>query len=76
MNSNRRKRLRALCSKLQDIIAELDLLIEEEQDAFDNMPESLQDSERGEQMQEYIDTMETAKDEIDSTVSELEQVSE
>lgn len=31
--------------------------MEEEQEALDNMPESLQEGERGQQMQEYIDTM-------------------
>ena len=39
---------------------------EEEQEAFDNMPESLQGSERGEQMESYIGDLENAADDLDS----------
>lgn len=39
--------------------------MEEEQDALDNMPESLQEGERGQQMQEYIDTMDDVRYNID-----------
>ena len=39
---------------------------EEEQEAFDNMPESLQGSERGEEMEGFIGDLENAADDLDS----------
>ena len=48
---------------------------EEEQEAFDNMPESLQDSERGEQMNDCIDMLDDAVDEIACLIDTLEECS-
>lgn len=67
MNRERRKELAAIIKKLEELDAlreeireQLETVMSEEQEALDNMPESFQDSERGQQMQEYIDTMESA----------------
>ena len=38
------------------------------------MPEGLQESERGEHLQENVDTLESIYDEIETQVSELEEV--
>lgn len=74
MNAQRRKALRVIITKLeeldslrQEILERLEEVKGEEQQALDNMPESLQESERGQQMQEYIDSME-------STTTELEYI--
>ena len=40
---------------------------------FDNFPESLQESVRGEAMQEAIDNMESALDSIDEAISSVEE---
>ena len=72
MNAKRRKALAAIITRLE----ELDSLREEirerlyevaaeEQEALWNMPDNLQNSEQCQQMQEYIDTMENVKDELD-----------
>ena len=55
VNLKRRKRLQAVVDELAEII-------EEEQTAFDNTPESIQDSDIGGDRQEVIDDMEEAKD--------------
>ena len=60
MNNSRRKRIDALIERIDDLMSDLDLIREEEQDAYDNMPESFQDSERGEAMYNAIDNLETA----------------
>lgn len=72
MNAKRRKALRAVIAKLeeldslrQEIQERMEEVKNEEQEALENMPESLQESERGQQMQEYIDTMESALCELD-----------
>lgn len=54
MNKVRRKALEEIVAKLEELKCELEMLQEEEQDAFDNLPESLQGGERGQQMEEYI----------------------
>lgn len=73
MNAQRRKALRVILTKLeelnslrQEIQERLDEVTGEEQEALDNMPESLQESERGQQMQEYIDTMESLQYDLDN----------
>ncbi len=47
---------------------------DEEQDAFDNLPEGLQDSERGDMMQEAIGNLDEAIDNLDDVLSSLENV--
>ena len=60
MNAARRK----ILAKALAMVTEARDLIEEakcgEEEAYDNMPESLQESERGETMQDYIAAMEDA----------------
>ena len=72
MNKARRKELARIADRLEalealrlEIQEELEAVLEEEQEALDNMPESLQDSEKGQQMQEYIDAIESALDDLE-----------
>jgi hypothetical protein len=58
MNKDRRNRI-------ANIISDLDDILSEEQDAYDNLPESFQQSERGEKMQEAIDYLEEAKSSLE-----------
>ena len=66
MNTKRRNAINSiindLIDKFEEIKAEaIDQLSEirdEEQEAYDNLPESLQESERGENMQNCIDALE------------------
>lgn len=88
MNKIRRKTLRAIITKLEELenlkteIEEmLEQVMDEEQEALDNMPESLQESERGQQMQEYIDTMDSVLSDLDlfdieGLSSQLEEITE
>ena len=73
MNRVRRKELARIAAKLEELEAlrseiqeELEAVMDEEQEAFDIMPESLEYSERGEQMQEYIDAMQYALDDLEN----------
>jgi hypothetical protein len=47
-------------AELSDISAELETLRDEEQDAFDNLPESLQAGDKGQAMSDAIDAMDAA----------------
>ena len=76
MNKARRKQIEKALDLLQqasEIIAEVG---DEEEEAFDNIPESIQESERGEKMQEYIDTIDEAVGAIDEVKDNLETILE
>ena len=72
MNAQRRKTLKTIVGRLESmerirqlILDELSEVMDEEMSAYDNMPESLQESERGEKMLEYFDIMESVHDDLD-----------
>lgn len=77
MNAARRKNIKRIMSLIEQmdilkeqITEELESVLEEEQEAFDNIPESLQESERGERIQECIEYLETAVDTFTEFYSE------
>lgn len=73
MNKQRRKQLTeaiGLIRQAAEIIADVK---DEEQEALDNLPESLQESQRAEAMQGCIDLLEDAQDDLESKVNELEE---
>jgi phytoene/squalene synthetase len=77
MNNDRRKRLRAVEAQVQhaldllaDAQADLESIRDEEQDAFESMPDSLQEGERGEAAQEAINQMESVIDVLESFTGE------
>lgn len=78
MNKQRRKMLAEAIDKLESAVSLMEEAMElieiakdEEQDAFDNMPESLQETERGQMTQENVDTMEEVYYNIESYVSDI-----
>ena len=72
MNATRRKQLEKIADKLDELNAELESLRDDEQNAFDNMPESLQDSERGERMTTIIDYLDDATSSLSDTIDYIE----
>ena len=67
MNKRRRLRLQTAIEVIENAKIELESIRDEEQECFDNLPESIQYGERGDEMQENID-------DIDSEISNLEDV--
>lgn len=74
MNKTRRKQLSEAVSKLEEAMQIVDDMRSEEEDAYLNMPESLQESERGQQMDEYINSMDEASGSIDEAISVLQEI--
>ena len=74
MNKERRQRIGKIIEKLEDIAAELVVLADEERDAFDNLPESLQYGERGEAMEAAADELEDVSGEVSDLASRLEEL--
>lgn len=71
MNNVRRKELRSIITEIENVKSRLDSVLNDEQDAFDNLPEGLQCSMRGEDMEEAIDAMESACDSLDEAIDGL-----
>ena len=74
MNKQRRKELEKaheLISQAMEIIESVGI---EEQEALDNMPFSLQESERGEQMSNYIDTLDELSSSLEDATLGLEEI--
>lgn len=72
MNKARRASLKLALTKIETLTAcieeikeDLQNVLDEEEEAYENLPESIQGSERGEQMQEYIEALEAAIDSLD-----------
>lgn len=74
MNAERRKRLEKTGSQLADVIAELEGLKDEEESALNNMPESLQESDRGIQMTENVDKFDDIIMELEDQLSNLSEI--
>ena len=69
MNKERRKGLQAIHEKITDLRDELELLMGEEEDYRDNMPENLQGSEKYDRANDVCEM-------LDAAVSDLETVCE
>lgn len=76
MNADRRKAIDEAISQLEQIKSDIENLTSEEQDAYDALPESLQNGEKGEKMQEAINSLEEAANEIDNAMDNLSAAKE
>lgn len=76
MNKQRRKLIAEAVSLIEQAKEIINQVYSEEQEAYDNMPESLQCAERGEQMSEYIYTLETAETDLDDMIANLSEITE
>lgn len=73
MNKQRRQDLLDVSQLLGEASDRLNEIRDEEQEAFDNMPEGLQCSSRGEAMQEAIDMMDEWNSEIEDIKGKIEE---
>ena len=74
MNNDRRKRISKawlLIDQAEEILSQV---LGEEEESYDNLLEGLQNGARGEQMQEYIETLGDVDDSIEDLISELETI--
>ena len=81
MNDTRRRRINELKTQidfankqLKEASKKLSSILNEEQDAFDNMPEGLQSSYRGMCSEDAIDNMEDATDKLEEVIELLNDI--
>lgn len=73
MNKARRNRIIEIIDTLTLMNEEINILMDEEQEALEAMPESLQESDRGDAMQEAIDNLSSAMDSVQEAIDSLEE---
>jgi hypothetical protein len=71
MNAQRRREIARIVTALDKLGEDLDAVIMDERDAYEGLSEKAQESERGERMQEAVDTLQQAWDDLDGVVSNL-----
>lgn len=74
MNKERRQKLgkaQALLAQARDLIDEV---LGDEQEAFDNMPESLQESDKGEEMSEGLAALEEMPEALEEIEGQLDDL--
>ena len=76
MNKARRKAIEEIIDQLGTLKEQIECISEEEQEAFDNLPESIQYSERVEAMGEYVTDLDDAASSIDDVMSTLQDIIE
>ena len=74
MNDERRKNLEDAKKQLQEAQSIIDAVKGEEEEALGNLPENLQEGERGERMQEDIAMLEEIDGQIEEALDKLEDV--
>lgn len=76
MNKQQRKQIESLVSQLETIKDELETIKDDEECKYDNLPESFQYGEKGEQMQEGIEHLDSAILSCDDVLNELQEIFE
>ena len=71
MNNKRRKKIQDVIRKLQNLLEEI---LDEEQEAFDNMPEGLQESANGMISQDAQDNLDAAIEALEEAIYYLEDI--
>lgn len=74
MNKERRSKITKIINQIEEAKSFLESVLADEESAFENMPENLQSSMRGEESEEAIDYMEEAIEALGSAVEQLESI--
>ena len=76
MNNARRKKLQKIYDQLDELKEKLDFIIEDEQTALDNMPESMWETERYENMESGLESLEDVQNSFDTFIMEFSELLE
>ena len=74
MNAERRKMIAKAVTMLDEARGLIEAARDEEQDFYDNMPESFQSGEKGDKATEAISYLEDAMGNAESAISDLENI--
>ena len=71
MNNARRKQIQQAIRRIEELVHNI---LDDEQDAYDNMPEGLQESENGMNSVDAQESLEAACDALEEAISYLEEI--
>lgn len=71
MNKERRKQVKDVIARIEALVQNI---LDDEEEAFDNMPEGLQASENGMISEEAQDNLSAAIDALEEAISYLEEI--
>lgn len=73
MNNDKRKRIDQATALIEEARSIIEEITQEESEAYENMPENLQYSDRGELIQEAINNLEYADSSFDELLGYIEE---
>ena len=73
MNAQRRRAISKLIEQIEGIQQDIEMYKDEEEECYYNLPEGIQESERGEAMPDAISQLEDAYNSLDDVLSYLEE---
>jgi hypothetical protein len=76
MNKARRKAIEKIIDTLTEVYTGLDDIQDDENMAFDSLPQNVQDGDRGNKFLEAVDGLEEAKTDLDGVIKTLKEVIE
>ena len=76
MNNKRRKTIGLVINSLENLSADLEDVAQEESDAYENMPESIQQSDRGSIIEDNIYNLEDCISQINDVIDTLSSMIE
>lgn len=74
MNKKRKSELNKISSELLTLLGRLEEIYDEEESAYDSMPDNLQGSENGLESEEAIDTMDEIKEHIQDAIDMISDI--
>lgn len=74
MNAERRKELARIIERLEHQLDAIETVKDEEEEAYDNLPEQLQESERGETMQENYEELDSIYDDLQDIIDRIQEI--
>lgn len=74
MNDGRRRRLRSILKVLEPTLDTLEAIRDDEEMSFDNLPDPLQCSERGDSIMECCDNLNDAVYSLEDTIKSIKNI--
>lgn len=74
MNKNDKKEVSRWIGQLEEISSAIAEKVLDQEQRFYNLPEGIQDGERGEKMQDAIDNLQSAADSLEETIENLNEL--
>jgi len=68
------KAISAIITKIEEAIAELEPILNEQQERYDNFSDEEKESEKGEQLESNVDYLQAAHDRLDDAKASLETI--